>query len=463
MTDPGPDREWSTSGRDEDARIQLLVDEAGNRAALRSLLEQRYETVVDESVRDAALHVVDDTSLPAYRDALAAHSREAHPTFAPTVLVRREDTHIDVELALSDGDDPAIVDEIVAAPVDRQRLFRRLENLLVRRRQSIELSRRYEASEARFEGLFRAVPDPAFVLDAEGAIIEANEAFADVTALGDDATVGFRPHELDVFEADTLDAFTDAADERVAYRDADGERRYAEVRTRRRSVAGETYTVVVMHDVTALHESNERLEQFTSVVTHDLRNPLQVAQARVPMVESAVSDDGRAADHLDVVANSLDRIDDLVAGVRTLVRDTGVEAVESVALDDVAERAWRLVETANEDPRFADASRTLYADPGRLQQLLANLFRNAHDHGGGDVTVTVGTTTGGFYVADDGPGIPPSERDDVLETGYTTASDGTGLGLSIVSAIADGHGWTMSVTASESGGARFEFTGVEFV
>jgi signal transduction histidine kinase len=102
------------------------------------------------------------------------------------------------------------------------------------------------------------------------------------------------------------------------------------------------------------------------------------------------------------------------------------------------------------------------ADESRLRQLFENLFRNAVEHGGPGVAVTVGPLEGrGFYVADDGPGIPADERDRVRETGYTTADGGTGFGLSIVESIADAHGWGMRLVESETGGARFEFTGVE--
>jgi signal transduction histidine kinase len=77
------------------------------------------------------------------------------------------------------------------------------------------------------------------------------------------------------------------------------------------------------------------------------------------------------------------------------------------------------------------------------------------------VTVEIGPLEDGFYIADDGRGIPESEREAVFEYGYSTADDGTGFGLSIVREIAESHGWTVSVTGSEAGGARFEITGVE--
>ncbi len=73
-------------------------------------------------------------------------------------------------------------------------------------------------------------------------------------------------------------------------------------------------------------------------------------------------------------------------------------------------------------------------------------MRNAVEHGGEDVTVTVGELDDGFYVEDDGPGIPENARDNVFDVGYSTTEDGTGFGLSIVKQVADAHGWTIRVT-----------------
>jgi signal transduction histidine kinase len=67
----------------------------------------------------------------------------------------------------------------------------------------------------------------------------------------------------------------------------------------------------------------------------------------------------------------------------------------------------------------------------------------------------------GFYVADTGFGIPESDRMEVFEAGYSTSEDGTGFGLRIVKQIVDAHGWDITVTESNQGGARFDITGVE--
>ncbi|MDY7083008.1 MAG: HAMP domain-containing sensor histidine kinase, partial [Halobacteria archaeon] len=82
--------------------------------------------------------------------------------------------------------------------------------------------------------------------------------------------------------------------------------------------------------------------------------------------------------------------------------------------------------------------------------------RNSVEHAGKDVTVRVGGSENGFYVKDDGEGIPEKERDAVFNTGYTSANDGTGLGLSIVEKVVEAHGWSIEVSESEEGGARFD-------
>ena len=121
-----------------------------------------------------------------------------------------------------------------------------------------------------------------------------------------------------------------------------------------------------------------------------------------------------------------------------------------------------MVETAGAELVTED-DLTFIADVDRLQQLLENLFRNAIEHGGKDVTIRVGAIDedGGFYVADNGPGIPPEDRKQVFESGYTTADDGTGFGLAIIKEIADAHGWIITITESANGGAQFDIREVD--
>ncbi|MFB6218204.1 MAG: PAS domain-containing protein, partial [Halobacteriaceae archaeon] len=183
-----------------------------------------------------------------------------------------------------------------------------------------------------------------------------------------------------------------------------------------------------------LERQNERLEEFASIISHDLRNPLNVAQGRLDLVRAECD-----SDHLDPVESALDRMDRLIERTLTLAREgQTVGETGSVALADLASRCWRNVETGGATLAAADAP-AIDADPERLQHLLENLFRNSVEHGGPDVTITVGAldTGDGFYVADDGPGIPESKREDVLEAGVSGNEGGTGLGLAIVAQIAE--------------------------
>jgi PAS domain S-box-containing protein len=232
-----------------------------------------------------------------------------------------------------------------------------------------------------------------------------------------------------------------------------------------------------------LERTNERLEEFASVVSHDLRNPLNVAQARLELARQADDED-----HLAAVATAHDRMEGLIEDVLTLSRvGTTVTRMESVALGSLSDACWQTVATGDAT-LVTDTDRRLRADQGRLRQLLENLIRNAVEHGStssdGDtrqdvhegeaeseapedadeaVTVTVGTLEDGFYVEDDGPGVPAAVREQAFEAGISTKDGGTGLGLRIVAQVVDAHGWEIRLTEGADGGARFEVTGIEFV
>jgi signal transduction histidine kinase len=201
-----------------------------------------------------------------------------------------------------------------------------------------------------------------------------------------------------------------------------------------------------------LRRQNERLERFAHVVSHDLRNPLGVAQGRVELIDDE--------EHAPIVADNLDRMEAIIDDVLTLAREgQAVEETEPVKLDVLAANCWANVETADAELSVADGV-VIHADGGRLQQLLENLLRNSIEHVGDDVAITIGALPDGFFVADDGPGIDPDNRDEIFEAGYTTNPDGTGFGLNIVKEIAAAHGWDVAIAEGEDGGARFEFTGV---
>lgn len=207
-----------------------------------------------------------------------------------------------------------------------------------------------------------------------------------------------------------------------------------------------------------LQQANERLEKYSSIVSHDLRNPLTTLEGWLELAETEGDPEA-----FDRCRQSIRRmrllIDDLLALARA---GDVVDEPVPVSVGNTFEEAWRAVQP--DDVAFEiEEDIVIKADPARLNQLFANLVRNAALHGGEDVTMRVGALEDapGFFVDDDGLGIPPDIRGKVFETGFTTATDGTGIGLSIVSDISDAHGWEIRVTDADTGGARFEISGVE--
>lgn len=207
-----------------------------------------------------------------------------------------------------------------------------------------------------------------------------------------------------------------------------------------------------------VQRQNERLNEFAGVVSHDLRNPLTVAQGRLELAREE-SD----SEHLDAIGQAHERMDALVDDVLTIARHgESVKNPESISLSAVVKRSWENVDTKDAE-LIVKTDRRIRANKSRLQQLLGNLIRNAVEHGGPEVTVRIGelSTESGFYVEDDGPGIPDGEREQIFEVGYTTNEDGTGFGLNIVNEVVDAHNWEIRVTDGRDQGARFEITGIE--
>ena len=211
-------------------------------------------------------------------------------------------------------------------------------------------------------------------------------------------------------------------------------------------------------DITERIERQQRLEEFTSVVSHDLRNPLNVATGRLDLIAEECD-----SNHLDSLQRALDRMEALIEDLLSLARE-GKEVTDTQPVDiaTTVNRCWENVEM-EQGRLITTIDRNVWADRSRLKQVFENLFRNAVEHGRADTTVMVGGLDDGFYVEDDGPGIPPAERDAVFEAGHSHSANGTGFGLSIVKQIINAHDWQIRVTDGSDGGARFEITNVNFV
>ncbi|WP_136716078.1 ATP-binding response regulator [Halorientalis salina] len=316
-----------------------------------------------------------------------------------------------------------------------------------------------------------AIRDGFFILDRDGELVYWNRYIPTVTGYDADEISEMEP--ADFFVPDHRDRIDDAIAETVETGSAVVEARVhqrggTEIPTEFRGsrLTDETGAVVgiagIARDVSdrvaherELERQNERLEELVGAVSHDLRNPLNVITGRLQLARETGDED-----HFEALDRATQRMEGLIEDLVELARQGHtVSDGEPVALDDLAVTTWSGLETA-EATLTIETDRSVVADEHRLRQILANLFQNSVKHAGEDVSVTLGAMDDGFYVADDGTGIPEDERDRLLEYGETMSQGGTGFGLAIVRRTVEAHGWTVSLTDSERGGLRVEITGV---
>ncbi|MDS0260246.1 ATP-binding protein [Haloarcula sp. S1CR25-12] len=339
------------------------------------------------------------------------------------------------------------------------------------------------------QAVVESMDDAVYIVDREGTIRYTNPPGNRLLGRPPEADAPTEPVEEAFATRPTLLACYTAvagddppADDTILDCSIDGEQRFYDVRvsTITNSSRECSGAVVVARDITEerrqrgrlqvrtaqLERQNERLDQFGQYVSHDLRNPIQVASGYVELARETED-----LSRLDDIDRAIRRMSEMVEDLRELTAvDRDSLDVAPVNLATAAHTAWAHVDTAGATLSVPENA-TLLADEDYLLHVFENLFRNSMEHGlpdeaeatlgdGGGLTVTVGPLDGGFFVADDGVGIPEADRDAVLDHGYST-DGGTGLGMSIVRTIADVHEWSVTVTESATGGARFEFRNVE--
>jgi len=323
-----------------------------------------------------------------------------------------------------------------------------------------------------FEVLVENGSDAIVSIDEHSRILFANRSVERVFGYEPDELIGepltkIMPERFRDAHHAALDAYLETGERTLDWRNVELPARHKDGHEVQLSITfeehhydGQRVFSGIMRDITErverereLERQNEQLERFASIVSHDLRDPLQTAKADVAILEAQYDD----ADLLTELDDTLDRMDELIEDVLTLAKQgKSIGDTERVPLERVVEDAWETAGTEAATLNVEDDLLAVKADRERFETLLQNLFRNAVEHGGDDVTVRVGLLEDGFYVADDGPGLLADALDDLFAYGFTTSDTGTGFGLSIVEEIADAHGWSVQASNGERG-ARFEF------
>jgi PAS domain S-box-containing protein len=345
-----------------------------------------------------------------------------------------------------------------------------------------ERERDLAAERERLVGLFENVPHPVVSYVVEGGrpvVGDANPSFEGTFGVDADAALGdplrehVRPPDGGGPDAADLDERLrsgERVETTVRRETPDGVRDFLLHAGPLEDRPDEGYAVYT--DITPqkrrereLERRTDRLDRIGEVVEEELVDRLNEARGYLELVaETGDPDD------VDTVRAAHEDVGRLLGDVRDLARRDLPVDPEPQGLERAATRAWASVETGAATLEAEDEP--LVADPDRLEELLERLFRNSVAHGspgtlpgegaGGDgragLTVGVGPLDDreGFFVADDGVGIPPERRERVFRSGFSTA-DGSGLGLSVVERIAEAHGWSVELVESDGGGTRFEF------
>ncbi len=216
---------------------------------------------------------------------------------------------------------------------------------------------------------------------------------------------------------------------------------------------------------------------MTAGLSHEIRNPLNAAALQLSVLERRVHRLAAASqpallEPLTLVKDEIRRLDHILEDFLQFARPREF-VPESIDLVPVVARVLDLLGGEAERrgarlERDLDPVPAVAGDEERIRQVLVNLCLNALEAIPPAGLVRVSCRPGRpspdhpdapqmvqLFVDDDGPGIPPEQRDRIFEPFFTTKAKGSGLGLSIVHAIVTQHGGTIEVEASPEGGARF--------
>ncbi|QCC46219.1 two-component system sensor histidine kinase NtrB [Halobellus limi] len=342
-------------------------------------------------------------------------------------------------------------------------------------------------SEEFYRTLVESAAEGMLTIDAESTIVYANPAVEDILGYAPEELVGSSkmkiiPERLRPVHAAALDTYVRTGERSIDWEGIelpalhkDGHEVPTLISLREHTHDGDRYFTGIIRDVTErrrredeLRDQKERLDEFADILAHDIRNPLSVARGYTELARER-----EQSPELAQVEEALDRIDRLVDDVLALSREGRfIGETGPVDLETSLRAAWGNVETGRATLEVEPGLGVVVADGSRLAELFENLFRNAVEHGTADpegvgshsLTVNAGRLPEGegFYVADDGDGIPEAEREAIFERGYSTRESGTGYGLSIVRQLAEAHGWTIGAAESDGSGARFEIRDVAF-
>jgi two-component system phosphate regulon sensor histidine kinase PhoR len=360
----------------------------------------------------------------------------------------------------------------------------------VRARREIEnLASMMAERSARLDSILGSMTDGLWVYDANGAVVDVNQAALNMFGL-----------------ASRAEAIEHGTFEKLHLRDAEGRVVPANDMPYARALAGQTVpdylavgkhlisgrdldlsiaaapiesggivgAVLVIRDITALQELDRKKDEFLSVASHELRTPLTTIKGYTQLLAQTVNDlePEERATYINAVLGEIERMMGLISELldvsrietnRLQIHPQPISWLQFIEGRISAFRVQHPTRAMSFDVHAPES--TVVADPDRMRQVVDNLLSNALKYSpeGSDIDVLVAKEDGfvATSVTDHGIGIPRDEIPQLFERFHRARNvssryyGGLGLGLYIARAIVEAHGGVITVESEEGSGSTF--------
>jgi NtrC-family two-component system sensor histidine kinase KinB len=344
----------------------------------------------------------------------------------------------------------------------------------------------YESLEAvhqRYLELMDSNIDALLITDWNGRIIEANRQAEMITGIEKTSLCRGAIQHLGVVEPEMVGANFSAllSGETISYETSLNKNQKqtvpVHVYIRKVHIEGEPHLRWILHDITERKNLESLKNDLISMIYHDLRSPLANVVSSLDVLETLLplEDDQALKSLLNIAARSTERIQRLtnsLLDMRSIEEGQAITNPQSISPTTLIHEAVELIQSTAESKKqtilenLPPKLSSVWVDVDMIRRVLINLLENAIKYTPQGSTISIGAVNKEnwvvIWVQDNGPGIPPSERERIFDKFVRLHQDtdrGFGLGLAYCRLAVDAHGGHIWVE-SEDGcpGASFKFT-----
>jgi len=331
--------------------------------------------------------------------------------------------------------------------------------------------------ERQYRRLTERISDSYYAVDTEFTITYWNDVIADRIGIAAEAVVGRNLWEcFPEIQQTALEASLREAMETQQPVDCEYYYEPADYWTALQIYPDEDGLAVISKDISdrkayeqQLERSNERLQEFAYILSHDLQEPLRMVSSYVDLLETELDEllDDETREYMQFAVDGAERMRGMIDGLlqysRVETEGQSFSETDVAAVVEGVRQDLQLVIAESDIELIVNSLPTVQADADQLGQVFQNLLSNAIDHGGNGTTIELSATeiVDGyrFAVSDDGPGIPDDQQEDIFGLfDKGTDSDSTGIGLAICERIIDRHNGEIWAESTEGEGSTFYFS-----